>query len=274
MNKIDVNRTDCYNQVQNYVKYLRNRIAFLEKKQCDLPNATIKYLSRGRSVSFYKRIPGKKVKVCYIKHANKEEITKVANASYVKRVLPKLKKNLYAAEKFLDLHSGTEEREIVNAMPDFIKELNNNLFVYKPTYIKNWQDQPYIRNPNKPEGLIHETMRGDMVRSKSEVLLADELYEHNLAYRPECPLRLKKSGRTIYPDFLILHPETFKEIIWEHFGMMDDPDYAREAFAKINALARDGYFMGDNLICTFERSDMPLTRGTIELYIEKYFKIM
>ena len=259
------------NTIQNYASYLKKRIEYLEKRQKVLPHASLKYLVRGNSVSFYKRTLGKNSKLYFLPHKNKNEIINVSNATYIKKVLPKLKQNLHAAEKFLSYHSGLEESDMVSNMPDFINRLNANIFLYRPGYITEWQSQPYIRNPYKPEGLIHDTARGEKVRSKSEVIIADELFEHTLPYKPEHPLQLKKSGRTIYPDFLILHPETLKEIIWEHFGMMDNPDYAREAYKKINAYANEGYFIGESLICTFETSDIPLTRGSIELYIKKYF---
>ena len=264
-------KTNYYKQIEEYAIYLQKRIALLEKQQRNLPNATIKCLRRGNSISFYKRVPGKKHKVQYIRRSNMDEIRKIANATYIKRVLPKLKTNLNAAKKFLNFHSGVDESIIAIAMPEYLQALNSNLFLYKPLYLKTWQSHPYTRNPYKPEGLIHDTARGEKVRSKSEVLIADCLFEYKLAYKPESPLRLKKSNKTIYPDFTIIHPESLKEIYWEHFGMMDNPEYAREATAKINALSQEGLFIGENLICTFETSDLPLTRGTIETYIKKYF---
>ena len=270
----NVKISNYYNGIKQYKEQLEKRIRFLEKKQSAYSNAHLKYQIKGNTIFYYLREKGKNAHPVYIRQKEKNKIDELANSWYVQRVLPKLRKNLRAANKFLELHSKVEEADIVNNMPLQLQEKNSALFMSTELRIKRWLAQPYTRNPYKPEGLIHETARGDMMRSKSEVLIADELYEHALAYKPEPPLRLEKSGRTIYPDFLILHPGTFKEILWEHFGMMDDSDYAREAFAKINALAREGYFMGDNLICTFERSDMPLTRGTIELYIEKYLKIM
>ena len=231
----------------------------------------MKYQIRKSKISYYIRKKGKNNKPSYVRLQNQDQILDLSNIWYIQRVLPKLKKNLEATNKFLKTHSKCEEYDIAQIMPYQLQENNSNLFVSRQVKISAWQSHPYTRNPYKPEGLIHDTARGEKVRSKSEVLIADCLFEYKLAYKPESPLRLKKSNKTIYPDFTIIHPESLKEIYWEHFGMMDNPEYAREANAKINALSQEGLFIGENLICTFETSDLPLTRGTIETYIKKYF---
>ena len=52
------------------------------------------------------------------------------------------------------------------------------------------------------EGLIHRTERGDLVRSKSELVIADKLHARGIDYAYEQPLVLP-NGRTRYPDFTI-----------------------------------------------------------------------
>ena len=74
-------------------------------------------------------------------------------------------------------------------------------------------------------------MRGERVRSKSEILIANSLNEMNIQYRYEYPIRI--SNTTFYPDFYILNLRRRKEYIWEHFGRMDDIEYARNAIRKI-----------------------------------------
>ena len=73
-------------------------------------------------------------------------------------------------------------------------------------------------------GLIHRTERGDLVRSKSEVVIADKLYARNIDYAYEAPLTLP-NGRTRYPDFTIADHALGVTFYWEHLGMLDDPGY-------------------------------------------------
>lgn len=53
------------------------------------------------------------------------------------------------------------------------------------------------------EGLVHRTERGELVRSKSELVIADKLHARSVDYAYEQPLTLS-NGRTKYPDFTIV----------------------------------------------------------------------
>lgn len=81
------------------------------------------------------------------------------------------------------------------------------------------------------EGLIHRTTRGELVRSKSEVIIADLLHGLGLPYGYEQPFT-GPDGSVRYPDFTIDDAETGRRILIEHLGMMDRPDYVRRWKAK------------------------------------------
>jgi hypothetical protein len=74
------------------------------------------------------------------------------------------------------------------------------------------------------EGLIHRTERGDLVRSKSELVIADKLHARSVEYVYEQPLVLP-NGRTRYPDFTIADHARGVTFYWEHLGMLNDPGY-------------------------------------------------
>ena len=74
------------------------------------------------------------------------------------------------------------------------------------------------------EGLIHRTERGDLVRSKSELVIADKLHARGIDYAYEQPLVLP-NGRTRYPDFTIADDAMGVTFYWEHLGLLDDPGY-------------------------------------------------
>jgi len=81
------------------------------------------------------------------------------------------------------------------------------------------------------ERLIHLTARGDLVRSKSEVIIADHLYRESVRYTYERPLTL--DGALKYPDFTIDDEDTGLLYYWEHCGMLSDPAYRRRWDAKL-----------------------------------------
>jgi hypothetical protein len=74
------------------------------------------------------------------------------------------------------------------------------------------------------ERMIHRTARGDRVRSKSEVILADKLHERGIDYQYEQPF-VAADGDHRLPDFTIDDAASGLKIIWEHLGMLTVPEY-------------------------------------------------
>jgi hypothetical protein len=93
------------------------------------------------------------------------------------------------------------------------------------------------------ENLIHRTAAGEMVRSKSEVLIADHLarmekelgFEH---YGYEQPLCI--GGTTKYPDFTIEDAGSGRTIFWEHCGMLHVSGYRRRWEEKLDWYRENG----------------------------------
>jgi len=81
------------------------------------------------------------------------------------------------------------------------------------------------------ENLIHQTSHGDMVRSKSEVIIADRLSDLGVEYLYEHPLKIE--GVTKYPDFTIEDMESGTTFYWEHCGMLNIPNYRRRWEEKL-----------------------------------------
>ncbi len=106
------------------------------------------------------------------------------------------------------------------------------------------------------------------MRSKSEVLIAMLLEQHGLEFEYEHPWKVQ--GKYYYPDFLIRHPKTGQWILWEHFGLMDDPEYARRAYEKIQAYIESGIMPGVHLIMTFETKNQPLSVKVVEDTIKRF----
>ena len=81
------------------------------------------------------------------------------------------------------------------------------------------------------ENLIHRTNREEMVRSKSEVIIANELAHRKVEYGYEQPLTI--GGVTKYPDFTIEDAEAGRNFYWEHCGMLHVPNYRRRWEEKL-----------------------------------------
>ena len=80
--------------------------------------------------------------------------------------------------------------------------------------------------------LIHRTAGDELVRSISEVVVADALREEGIDYHYEKALR-GKDGVERYPDFTAEDPATGLTVYWEDLGMLSDPTYRRRWEKKI-----------------------------------------
>ena len=142
-------------------------------------------------------------------------------------------------------------------------------------YTAQWQSITWQGRPFTEETAIYTTARNERVRSKSEVLIADALARHNIPYRYEYPLQLRRNSGdlvTFHPDFLCLNVRTRSEFYWEHFGRMDDPEYSNNAAGKLRLYTENGLLPGRNLILTMETQTGPLSTRTVEQLIESYLK--
>ena len=91
------------------------------------------------------------------------------------------------------------------------------------------------------------TLRGEEVRSKSELLIANILYLENIMYFYESSFRL--GGETVVPDFVIPLKDGNYDI-WEHLGLLEQEQYQKRWAWKKNLYTKNNYVENLNLIIT------------------------
>lgn len=138
-------------------------------------------------------------------------------------------------------------------------------------FIEKWNSYEYEGNPAFSGNRIYKTKKGEFVRSKSELLIANTLFAKEIPYRYEAPLFLKGYG-TVYPDFTILNVRTRTELYLEHFGLLDDHEYVIRTFQKLKAYERAGLFIGERVFFTFESSEMTFNIHEFESKFEHFFR--
>ncbi len=74
------------------------------------------------------------------------------------------------------------------------------------------------------ENLINKSNDGKLMRSKSEVIIANELIFKGIEFEYERPL-IGKDGQKRYPDFTIEDDDTGITYYWEHLGMLNNKKY-------------------------------------------------
>lgn len=100
-------------------------------------------------------------------------------------------------------------------------------------------------------------------------MIATILKAYQIPFRYECILKL--GGNTVFPDFTIRHPINGNTLYWEHFGLMDDFEYSKKAYSKLQLYNSFGIIPSIHLITTYETKDNPLSMEVIENIVKHYF---
>lgn len=144
-----------------------------------------------------------------------------------------------------------------------------NLF-YLPSLIQ--LDDVYME-----EYLIHRTRKGEPVRSKSEVIIADMLSFKGIDYSYERKL-VGSDGATRIPDFTIEDDASGNTYHWEHLGLLHDPGYKKRWDEKIKWYRSQGILpleegKGENgtLIITKDTDQGGISSVEIEQLIDSVF---
>lgn len=111
------------------------------------------------------------------------------------------------------------------------------------------------------QGLIHRTSRGEYVRSKSEVIIANLLKSKGIEYEYEAPL-IDKHGVKRYPDFSFELDDLGVKVYWEHLGMLHNSQYKKRWNKKKSwyldqgiMLYEDGNLDADQILVTTKDSN-------------------
>ena len=145
-------------------------------------------------------------------------------------------------------------QQIYEELYSAFKKLVPPVFYPNSMRVKEWLSRKVKRN-YYPEGLKFQTQRGEKVRSKLEVIIADTLYSMDIPYQYELPMAIDNS--ICHPDFTILDPHTGRFVLVEALGLMDQEDYFNIAVKKIHAYEAKGFAQGKNLFLAFDTPDSP-----------------
>lgn len=243
----------------------------LEKiKGCEL-EGTLTFTKRGNCVQYYHCYyeDGKRIRK-YLPENQRSKAKTLAKKAYLFEVRKTVKK-IY--KLIVDLNNIYEDQIIEKLYTNLPAERKSLFSPIEPTLEqieKRWLQTPFTSNPYPKSSYIIMTNKGEYVRSKSEKIMADYFYSKKIPYKYEKLLVIK--DRDLYPDFTLLHPITRKEIYWEHFGIMDNAEYANHAYEKISLYESNGLLLGDRLIVTFESKNQNLDYKLLDSKINTHLR--
>ena len=257
------------------------------KKDFQKVNNELDFAPRGNLI--YCKVNGKP---CYLKkltidgstsrksiHSNVDEIKSYARKAYILKANQIIESNIATLEKAMkkikDYSPEAMLKELPNAYQNlpieyFYKTLNSAEDcdeINETDSLKKhaeWARAEYEKSEMYPEYLIHRTSLGFNVRSKSELLIIEQLIDYGVIPRYEQVLYL--GHKTLTPDFTFIDRDG-NEFYWEHAGRMDDERYQVNHKRKMQVYETIGIVPWRNLIVTYDidgHLNLPMIKSIIE----------
>lgn len=242
-----------------------------EKALENAPEGLLRINYNSGRAQYYLRKDPKDASGTYIPRKEGKFVNQLAQKDYDQKILRTLEKELKAIDRFMKDYPEKNSEQIYESLHPARQPLITPIQLPLEEYIRKWEAIDYEGKGFENNAIEYYTQKGERVRSKSEVIIADSLLKEHIPYRYEYPAYLKGFGR-MYPDFTVLNTRTRKEMLWEHLGMMDDAEYADCALRKLAGYEKNGIFPGENLILTYETRKTPLDQKIIKIMIEHYLK--
>lgn len=278
MNPLDLLLPDTIlAQVERRAEKMHSIINEKRKSLSKAPAGRLKMARQGGHFHCYHVTTSENLSGRYIPVAEKRLVQRLAQKEYDEKALREMKRQLSLIDSFIAKYKPETLAALYEKLSPNRKPLIEPVQFSDEEYAARWLSKVYDGkgfDTNAPELL---TAKGERVRSKSEVIIADTLARHGVPYKYERPLFLNASasgaGRiTVYPDFTCLNLRTREEFLWEHLGRMDDADYAKKTVAKLRSYSKNGIVLGRNLIVTMECEDIPLSRSEVESFLKNFLK--
>ena len=258
-----MNKTNLYDESMRRLQELELIYIQIQNRMKKYPEGKIRIIKNKNKMQYYLRKDAKDKSGVYLSKKEEKKIKIYLQKKYDMEVLKSVDEEIKNLKRFIE--KGPKNIQIQNVYSECAKEIKEHILPIDITdkdFIEEWLAKPYEKKEISDDMPMYITEKGERVRSKSELNIANILYNMNIPYKYECPLVLS-SGYVIHPDFTILDIRRRCEVYWEHRGMMDDEGYLKHTMQRIKDYIREGIMVGDRLIITEESSFMPL--GTDEI---------
>ena len=256
-------------RLQEQKACITDLITELNNRQGSYPDGDLRIAKKRGKYQYYKRDSGVDIKGTYIPRKDHDTAVRLAQKDYDIKLLAALEKQLTAIDRFLNTYKPNAMQQVYSKLSDPRKALIDKGFLTDEEFAAQWQAVPYQKLSFKKDDPEYFTRRGERVRSKSEILIADALYAYGIPYRYEYPLYID-GVLVAAPDFNCLNVRLRKEHYWEHLGMMGNREYAEHNVKKLERYSLAQGFDESRLILTFETENHPINTKVIEEKIIKF----
>ena len=266
--------------VEERITHLEQALKLKQASVKRAPKGQVRIAIRKGQFQFYKRENPVDKEGKYLPRSQDALARALIQNDYDQKTIPVLEAEIKYLKEVQKIYKNKCCDRVYNRLSKPRRQLVSPLTLDDTQYAEAWLKQEYRRKKIPPEVPPLFTENGEQVRSKSELIIANSLKAAGVPYRYEFPLLMDRNANDpdfpdydfcrLHPDFYCLNLRTRREFAWEHFGMMDDPEYAARAAEKIQLYQENGFFPGKNLIITMETSKKPLSSKVLKNLIKEY----
>ena len=266
----NMNKKAILSELGKRLDELNKFISYLEKQSVMKEKGSLVVCESTKAVNTYKVSEDGRRE--YLGKDRQEEIRTLAKKAHYTKMLSAARKERDQIEKCIKiLNSGKGITDIDDVYPSLNKVIRRTEGPFAITddgYVSKWLKKYNALRDRKELNGQNKTLKGEYVKSKSEVIIADRLTYYGVPYVYEVTTAAEDYWDVRSPDFLILNKRTREEFFWEHLGKMGDPQYAARNQIKMEQFAKQGIIMGKNLIVSFECGERPLSTEYVDSVIK------
>ena len=248
-------------------KKLKSIISFCRNWLKSAPEGTL-IVSRRKGVNYYYKRNGRK-RIYISARTGLNTIKVLAVKNYYQKVIEKAETEMKLINKLIRQKQNNPITSAYDKLHPAKKAFIEPFELTVEQQKEKWLSKEYPPFEDQDGNFRVATKRGDYVRSRGERLIANMLYDNKIPYKYEI-IHQASNGERLRPDFQVMNPRTGELFIWEHFGMMDNPNYVNKSMMKkLGIYAIDGIYPGNSLITTFEDKTYILEESLVKRIIKE-----
>lgn len=176
-----------YSKISSELQAVSSEIARIRQQLQNFPTGHLSCLKNGKYIKWYQSEKGKRT---LISKKNISYVRQLAFKQYLSSLLLDLLQEQKSLNSYLNQYKNYQSRvEQFLSNPHHCELMQNSI---KPLSeeLSQWAIESFTKNTFHPEQLKYHSISGNILRSKSEVLIDQALFHNLIPYRYECLLKL------------------------------------------------------------------------------------
>ncbi len=239
-----------------------------EKTLAELPKGRLKADDRKGRKYYFCTVNGKE---SYIGRKKPELVRALKDRRFAEEALKIIEGNEKCLTNLIDNLESMAPQDILKKLPkSYLPEEVEGRICGAEISGDEWEKRQYRKKVNleRYRDPSQVTLKGELVRSKSELNIANMLYMKGIPYHYEEEHEFGE--HTIAPDFTVYvrSEGTFK--LLEHCGVMNNPKYRGDLAWKMYVYIKYGYMPFRDVFFTFDDIEGNMDTRFIEYIIDTY----